>query len=239
VARPVVDQTRLQAASAKLLSYAREGGSKLSQVDFEPLIGQPKDIHFFLKVPDTQVRDGWREEERREILDGLASKIRDSLALDAGELKALFNRFMGASATLFTGTIRLNMPGFAEERIPFEGRVPGAVTPEEKEAIWNAIYKPEIPAEYRRSVTVKTGKYVFQGANVIQIIFKDGGMVTLTSSSLEGVATLHAPIGDFVLDKVSRDSYQYRLQVDGRENNDAWRSSDAPILRIQKSDIHQ
>jgi hypothetical protein len=171
-------------------------------------------------------------------LDGLASNIKDSLTLNADELKGLFNGLMGASATLFTGTIRLNMQSFADEQIPFEGRVAGLVTPEEKETIWNTIYKPEIATEYRRSVEVKTSKDAFQGVNVVQVIFKDGGMVTLTSSSPGAATTLRAPIGDFVLDRDSRGgAYQYRLRVDGLETKDEWRSSDAAILRIQKADI--
>ncbi|NER83743.1 MAG: hypothetical protein F6K42_30205, partial [Leptolyngbya sp. SIO1D8] len=116
----------------------------------------------------------------------------------------------------------------------------------DKEAIWDAILRPDTPAEYQRAITVKTFKEVFGNRlTVISIDFRQGGTVdfiqSATSEKLESEVAVVTPIRNLVLRTADQGAYDYRVLVirnDGQKFEDAdWRTDVRESLWITNAEL--
>ncbi|CAN5769004.1 hypothetical protein BH18ACI4_BH18ACI4_29210 [soil metagenome] len=111
----------------------------------------------------------------------------------------------------------------------------------DREAVWNAILDPSAPAEYVRTIKVKTFKQRFDPpsdnpANQIMAIvldFEGDVSVELNSENLEAEADLFLPISNIVLGKVDEGQYRYKVRVirlAGETRDTEWRTDSTGIL---------
>jgi hypothetical protein len=111
----------------------------------------------------------------------------------------------------------------------------------DREAVWNAVLDPSTPAEYARTVRVKTFRQIFDAPperpndQVLAIVadFERGGTVDLTADKLEADAELRMPISDYVLRRVDEREYRYKVTVirrAGRSADQEWRKDRTGIL---------
>jgi hypothetical protein len=113
------------------------------------------------------------------------------------------------------------------------------------EKVWNAILDPNLPAEYLRSITVKTFKDMFNaspdrpGDQIMAILveFERGDTVELNADKLESKATLRLPVSDIILRRVDQEAdqgtYRYRVTVirkEGRSRDETWKTDRIGIL---------
>ena len=113
------------------------------------------------------------------------------------------------------------------------------------EKVWNAILDPNLPAEYLRSITVKTFREMFnpspdQPGNQIMAIlveFERGDTVELNADKLEAKAALRLPLSDIILRRVDQEAdqgtYRYRVTVirkEGRSRDEVWKTDRIGIL---------
>ncbi|MEO1682325.1 MAG: hypothetical protein AAFS06_03595 [Cyanobacteria bacterium J06631_12] len=111
----------------------------------------------------------------------------------------------------------------------------------DKEAIWTAILRPDIPAEYKRTIEVKTFSEIFGDQILaISIDFRRAGTIDLLhDASPEGLSAeveVFSPISNLILRREDAGEYDYRVSVirkDGKEFRDAdWRTDFAETLWI-------
>lgn len=113
----------------------------------------------------------------------------------------------------------------------------------DREAVWNAILRPDSPAHYQRSITVKTTKVVFgEQIAVISVDFKRGDSIDFNSDDLSAQLaaprTVLAPISDLVLHKEDSGMYEYRVMLILKNGNkvqdppNQWRTEISETLWI-------
>ncbi|MEL6160756.1 MAG: hypothetical protein AAFR18_16220 [Cyanobacteria bacterium J06627_32] len=114
----------------------------------------------------------------------------------------------------------------------------------DKQAIWDVILRPDTPAEYRRSITVKTFKEVFgDRIKVISVDFRRAGTVdfTVDTEQLEATAQVLAPVRNLILRESDPGNYEYKVLVilkDGQQFEDAsWRTGARESLWITNTEL--
>jgi len=122
----------------------------------------------------------------------------------------------------------------------------------DREAIWNALLRPDSPASYQRLITVKVRKAVF-GDRItdISIDFKLGGTINISyeefgergSDQLTISAAVFSPISNLILRKAESGLYEFRATVllkDGRKVQDPpnqWRTDMAETLLLTTDEL--
>jgi hypothetical protein len=118
----------------------------------------------------------------------------------------------------------------------------------DREAIWNAILRPDSPAHYQRSITVKTRKAVFgEQIDVISLDFRRGDSIDFNrddpSPSPEAQRTILASISDLVLHREDSGTYEYRVMLilkNGEKVQDPpnqWRTETSETLWITNDEL--
>jgi hypothetical protein len=103
------------------------------------------------------------------------------------------------------------------------------------QALWNAILDPTVPAEYTKTIVVRTFPEIFteHQIEVIEVDFERGNTVELTAAAPNAEATLRFPISDIILRQASEGTYSYRLTVvrkTGQVRDSAWRTDNGTIF---------
>lgn len=125
----------------------------------------------------------------------------------------------------------MQMKAYRMEAIPFRGSVAPGLKKEVQERVWQAVFKPDVPAEFRRSIEVKAGPQLFSpSARSVQVLFENGNVVELSEGHASGTASVAAPIGQYVLGS-DTGVYRYRVTVDGQPAG-GWQSGQLSILRL-------
>ena len=114
----------------------------------------------------------------------------------------------------------------------------------DKEAIWDAVLRSDTPAEYKRSITVKTFREVFgDRIKVISIDFRRAGTVdfTVDAEQLEATAQVLAPVRNLILREADPGNYEYKVLVilkDGQQFEDeSWRTGSRESLWITNTEL--
>lgn len=234
-APPVVDTERLKAAATKLLRYAQTLPEGVDSLEFPPL-KTPKNLQFRLSLPGGN--GSLEMMQNRNARLNLQVGIFDTLILAIPEeFQAVWDAMFSTKQekTLFTGQVVVEIEGGYIEEIPFQARLQ-----DNPDTLWNAIFQADVPAQYVKSIEVKTFKEMFNASAshpqnpIISILvdFERSDTVELTASQLNATAKLTLPIKDLVLREVDAGVYRYKLEVirqSGKQTYD-WRETTMEIL---------
>jgi hypothetical protein len=225
VVTPVVDPQRLQQAKAEL---ARSEGISADSIRFEPLAGDS--LSFEVALPTSKAGTAWSTQARPGAIVNLSTQISDSLTVNAEQMHELWGAFFNPDMTVFTGKVTMQMKGYRMEAIPFRGSVAPGLKKESQERIWQAVFKPDVPAQFRRNVEVKAGPQLFSSGHSFQVLFENGSVVELTENHTGGTASVAAPIGQYVLG-TDTGVYRYRVTADGQPSG-GWQTGQSSTLRL-------
>lgn len=218
VAQPVVDAARLERDAARgLLEAANNLASRsvdVSDLELAPLLGD--EVRFTLMLPTASE---WRPRERPTPLPDLNHELQDQVQVNADGLRSLFDALFTTNAALFRGTFTVKLGtgpqgAWAVEHVPFEG----TVASQDRQAVWDALFDPTVPASFAREVEVSLEPGLLAGEDRVEVLIENGGLVTLTAAQPKQVARLRPPISDFVLQKPDAGEFRYRLtRIRGEE----------------------
>lgn len=112
----------------------------------------------------------------------------------------------------------------------------------DKDAIWAAVLDPNTPAEYRRTIKVKTFKALFdapadlpdQQIMALVLDFERGlDAVELNPDQVEVQAVLRLPLSDYILRRAEEGQYRYKMTIirrKGQQRDADWRVDNTGIL---------
>lgn len=234
-APPVVNTERLKAAATKLLRFAQPLPEGVDSLEFPPL-KTPKNLQFRLSLPG---ENGSLDVlQNRNARLNLQVGIFDTLTLAVPEeFQAVWDAMFSTrqEKTLFTGQVVVEIEGGYLEEIPFQVRLQ-----DNPDTLWNAIFQADVPAQYVKSIEVKTFKEMFNPPalrpqdSIISILvdFERSETVELTAKQLNATAKLTLPIKDIVLRQADAGVYRYKLEVirQSRKQTYDWQETTMEIL---------
>lgn len=234
-APPVVNSERLKAAAAQLLRYAQPLPEGVDSLEFPPL-RTTKNLQFRLSLPGAN--NSLDVLQNRNARLNLQVGIFDTLNLAVPEeFQAVWDAMFSTrqEKTLFTGQVIVEIEGGYLEEIPFQARLQ-----DNPNTLWDAIFLADVPAQYVKSIEVKTFKELFNSPplrpqdQIISILvdFERSDTVELTAQKLNVTAKLTLPIKDLVVRQVDAGVYRYKLEVirHSRKQTYDWQETTMEIL---------
>jgi hypothetical protein len=110
------------------------------------------------------------------------------------------------------------------------------------DTVWKAILDPNVPAEYSRSIQVKTFREMFDPPQdqppenqimAILVEFERGNTVELNADRLDAQAVLNLPMSDIILRRMNQGEYRYRVMTirkGGQFRDEMWKTDSIGIL---------
>jgi hypothetical protein len=207
----------------------------VDSLEFPPL-KTPKNLQFRLSLPGENSSPNVLQNRNARL--NLQVGIFDTLNLAVPEeFQAVWDAMFSTrqEKTLFTGQVVVEIEGGYVEEIPFQAR-----SQDNPDTLWNAIFQADVPAQYVKSIEVKTFKEMFKASAshpqdpIISILvdFERSDTVELTASQLSATAKLTLPIKDLVLREADAGVYRYKLAVirQSRQQTSDWRETTMEIL---------
>jgi hypothetical protein len=122
IALPCVDGARLQAAAAELKAKVTDAvPAGVTVPTFAPMLAPADKIKFELATGQGDANSSPYVERKGAIVE-LSRAIRDSLTVSIDQFEKINDALFGGSDALFTGRVRVALPGEQEEAIPFAAR---------------------------------------------------------------------------------------------------------------------
>lgn len=110
------------------------------------------------------------------------------------------------------------------------------------DTVWKAILDPNVPAEYSRSIQVRTFREMFDPPQdqppenqimAILVEFERGTTVELNAGKLDAQAVLNLPMSDIILRRLNQGEYRYRVMTirrGGQSRDEMWKADSIGIL---------